>query len=144
MPALHAAFIAALNSSSIIHFKDKRLPDLSPRHYYVAIPVNKAVSLLLCIITSKIEGRVAYAKKTNTLGGLVLVSNKDISCLSMASVIDCNQTSVVSKNPEELDWLDVETFKMCGPISSDVRNKVFTAIRKSPVVSDAIKQMLPV
>lgn len=143
MPSMQEAFMSALNSCSVIHFKDKRLDKISPRHYYAAIPVNGDMNLLLCIITSKVEKRIEYARRMKSLDGLVRVSGKDIPCLSMDSVIDCNQTSLVPKHPEKLYWLEVGTFKLCGELPQGVRNKVFTAIRKSPVVAEAIKQLLP-
>ena len=143
MPSMQEAFISALNSCSVVHFKDNRLDKLSPRHYYVAIPVDKNTSLLLCIITSKVEKRIAHAKRVNALSGLVKVSGKDIPELSMESVIDCNQTSLVSKRPDDLHWADVSTFKLCGVLSEDVRKKVFAAICSSPVVPPAIKALLP-
>ena len=142
MSSIQEAFITALNSCSIIRFKDKRLHNSVSRHYYVAIPVDKDTSLLLCIITSKVENRMDYAKRMKSIDGLVKVSKKDIPCLDMESVIDCNQTTLVSKDSGKLFWLEISTFESKGLLSPEVKNKVFTAIRKSTVIPEAIKQML--
>ncbi len=143
MPSLQEAFLTALNTCGIIRFRDKRLDQSVSEHYYVAIPVDRNMSLLLCIITSQVQKRIDYAKRMKSIDGLVKVSKKDIPYLDMESIIDCNQTSLVPKTSEKLYWLEINTFKMYGELSSAVRNRVFAAIRKSPVVAEAIKQMLP-
>lgn len=143
MSSLQEALLSALKNPSLIRFKDGRLDKAVPRHFYVALPVDRETCLLLCMITSKVEKRFDYARRMKIVDGLVRVSKHDISCLSMDSVIDCNHTSLVSKDVHNRVWLVPGTFEMHGGISDAVRDRVYTAIRKSAVVPDAIKQMLP-
>lgn len=143
MSSLQEAFLSAIKNPSVIRFKDSRLDKLVPRHFYVAIPISKEASLVLCIITSKVDKRFEHSRKMKTVEGLVKVSKQDISCLSMDSVVDCNQASLVPNKSGLRTWMNPGTLEMHGELTHDMRVKVFAAIRKSPVVAEAIKKLLP-
>lgn len=138
MGIMSAAFIKAIKECCIVSFNDARLE--YRKHFYVFIPIGKTDNLLLSIITSKVEKRMAHAKRQGAMEGLVPVSKKDIACLAMESVIDCNQTTDVSK--DNLRWLQVGSFRFHEYVGKELKSKVFTAIRKSPVVIEHIKNMV--
>ena len=143
MSSFQEAFLSALKTPSVIRFKDSRLEKIVPKHFYIAIPISKETSLVLCMITSKVDKRFEYARRMRSVDGLVRVSKQDISCLSVDSVVDCNQASLVSNKSGIRTWMNPGTLEIIGELTADMRGKVFAAIRKSPVVADAVKKLLP-
>ncbi|MDO8444529.1 MAG: hypothetical protein Q7T53_00235 [Deltaproteobacteria bacterium] len=137
--------IGSVTNPCIIHFKDVKHASDAPPHYYVAVPLNDDVSLLLCIITSQIEKRTTFYSKSNktAISCLVPVDKHALPFLTRESIIECNQPEVLPKE---------ELVKRVNPkhkfnvtqrdIPPDLKGKVLDAIKRSPLVEPFIKKMV--
>lgn len=83
----------SLSGFCICYFKNATHDPEAPPHYHVTIPISDDSSLLLCIVTSQVDNKAWYYKKTNdnALASLVIVNKANLSFLKKESVIDCKQ-----------------------------------------------------
>ena len=135
----------SLSGFTICHFKDINHDPKAPAHFYVTVPINDDLSLLLCVITSQIENRVRYYHKTNerAIDALVQVDKKDLPFLDKVSVIECNQPVLIRRNEMDKIIDPKHKFKIiCRDIPRDLKEKIVSAINKSPIVKPFIKKML--
>lgn len=138
----------ALKEFSIIYFKDTKLPtDVEP-HYYLNIPVDDNSCILLCIITSQIDGQKTHYKRVNNIkaiDSLITVNEKIIKCLKMECCIECNQAELISISDfkSRIDAtvpLRVKAYQ--EDIPDKIKDKVIWAIKNSPRVKRYIQELL--
>ncbi|KJU87687.1 hypothetical protein MBAV_000119, partial [Candidatus Magnetobacterium bavaricum] len=102
-------------------------------------------SLLLCIITSKVERRTKYYefRHKTAVDCLVKVDNNILSFLKVESVIDCNSIELIPKK-ELLDRIDPTHSIVVKQrnISNELKEEIGRAIKKSPLVKPYIKKLL--
>lgn len=137
--------INVIKSPCICHFKDVDFPENAPPHFYVVIPVNDAFDLILCIITSKVEKRERYycTRNPKAASSLVKIGPTIFSFLSKDSVIDCNQTQLLSKNDLKKKVHHKYDFNIkSSDITSSLLSEIKNAIKNSPLVRDSIKKLL--
>lgn len=143
---LPPSYIAkTLSGFCVCYFKNSEHEPEAPPHYHITIPINDDTSLLLCFITSQVENRINYYKKTykEAISSLVRVDKKDLSFLKKESVIECNQPMLIRKidfgkiiDPEHK--FEVITRK----IPLDIKKKIVKAIKDSPIVKPFIKKLV--
>lgn len=129
----------------ICHFKDVDFPENAPPHFYVVIPANDAVDLILCIITSKVEKREKYywTRNPRAASSLVKIDSTIFPFLSKDSVIDCNQTQLLSKNDLKKKVHHKYDFNVkASDIPHSLLLEIKSAIKNSPLVRDSIKKLL--
>jgi hypothetical protein len=136
---------ACLQDYSIIYFKSSQHDPKAPPHYHITVPINDDLSLLLCLITSEVENKVWYYRKTNgkAIDSLVKVNPETLPFLKKESIVECNQPILIRKS--ELSRLvdDKHSFKMINcEVPSGVRSKLISAIKNSPIVKPFIKKLL--
>jgi hypothetical protein len=111
----------------------------SPPHFYICIPIEGKV--LLCMVTSQVEAREAFYEKNHTHAGVVITNETELTFLSRASLIDCNQP--LYGTPEELNsyvrrWRRIV---VPGIIPEDVKRSILLALSSSNMVSARIKRI---
>lgn len=135
----------SLSGFCVCNFKDVNHDPKAPAHYYVSVPINDDLNLLLCVITSQINNRVRYYHRTNdkAISSLVRVDKNELPFLDKVSVIECNQPVLIRKN-EIYKIVDPKhNFKIvCRDIPQDIKKQVIDAIANSPLVKPFIKKML--
>lgn len=137
--------INVIKSPCICHFKDVDFPENATPHFYVVIPVNDAVDLILCIITSKVEKRERYYRTINSTAAnsLVKINPAIFPFLHTNSIIDCNQTQLLSKNDLKKKVHRKHDFNIkSSDIPSSLLSEIKSAIRNSPLVRNSIKKLL--
>lgn len=136
--------IDSLEGFSVCFFKDKNYAKKSPPHFYITIPTNQNSCLIICLISSKLEKRVAYYKKSNAkcLASLVKLQKTDLGFLKTESIIDCNNAEHIHRN-ELKNRVVPNTYRL---ISRDIPNglkyKIIEAIRLSPKIKPYIKESI--
>jgi hypothetical protein len=134
-----------LTGFCVCHFKNtKHAPDALP-HYHMTVPISDDSSLLLCVITSQVENKLWYYRKTSekALSCLVRVDKSNLSFLKRESIIECNQPLLIRKN--EFDKIVDSNYKLkvvLRDIPSDIKEKIVKAIKDSPIVKPFIKKLI--
>lgn len=109
-------------------------------HYNIVIPITENKSILFCLITSKVEKIKRFYANKQEKSSLIELSNKDLSCLTKNSIINCNVPKLISK--EELCRV-TRNFKVINvKISKQLKDKIQIAILDSPVVEQIIKNLI--
>ncbi|WP_413854192.1 hypothetical protein, partial [Candidatus Ruminimicrobium bovinum] len=110
-------------------------------HYNIVIPITENKSILFCLITSKVEKIKRFYANKQEKNSLIELSNKDLSCLTKNSIINCNVPKLVSK--EELCRV-TRNFKEIKnvQISRQLKDRIQIAILESPVVEQIIKILI--
>lgn len=140
-----AYVIGSVTEPCVVHFKDVRHASDAPPHYYITIPLNDDVSLLLCIITSQIEKRTTFYSKTNksAVSCLVPVDKQVLPFLTRESIIECNQPEILTKEELAKCVNPKHKFNVTQrDIPPDLKGKVLDAIKSSPLVEPFIKKMI--
>lgn len=131
----------------VCYFKDIRHDSSAPPHYYITVPVSDDSFILFCIITSQVENKLWYYKKKNekALESLVRIDPNHLPFLTKISVIDCNMAELISRD----EIVDIIDSKLDPPIKVITRNipdelkdKIISAIKNSPIVKPIIKKMI--
>ena len=101
----------------------------------------------MSIITSQIEKRVEYYRKTNpkALRSLVEISNDIFDFLTKESIIDCNHMELLSRE-ELIKRIDpavpCQIKTRPGEMPRFLKRKIFSAIDQSPLLSPATKKII--
>ncbi len=134
-----------LDGVCVCYFKHSEHDQDAPPHYYVSVPINDDTCILLCIITSQIEKKLWFYRRTNekAIDSLVKVTSDDLEFLTKESVVECNMAELIVKkhfdkrvNPK--GPLDVITREL----PDDVQARIIKGIKDSPIVKKHIKNML--
>jgi hypothetical protein len=137
--------IGAIALPCVCHFKDKQHRPESPPHFYVIIPVNSAIDLVLTMITCQVQNKIDYYTRTNAVAvsSLVAVDRVDFQFLNRSSLIDCNSVELVPKAELSKKYDPAHGFEMKLPFVPDaLKNKIVAAIKNSPLVKPIIKKLL--
>ncbi len=144
---IHPNFVAkTLSGFCVLYFKNLRHSPDAPPHYHITVPINDDSSLLFCYITDEIENRLWYyrrANKEDAISCLVRVDKSILSFLKHESIIECNQPLLVSK--QEFDKIIDPKIRLdikSREISKELKRKIITAIKQSPVVKPFIKKLI--
>ena len=135
----------SLSGFCICYFKNATHDHEAPPHYYVTAPISDHSSLLLCIVTSQVENKAWYYKKTdeNALASLVAVNKSTLSFLKKESFIDCNQPVHVHKSKFSKIIDPDHNFKVVSrDIPDDLKKRIVDAVKASPIVKPFIKKMV--
>lgn len=127
---------------TVYSFKNSQYDPAAPTHFHIAISVSDDTFVLLAMITSQGEKRKEYYRHNpKALQSVVDVDSSDISILTKASVIDCNQPLYYTR--EELDSLiDGNIENLSTTISQEIIEKIKEAIKNSPLVKPIIKKSI--
>lgn len=135
----------SLQGFCICYFKNVQHEPNAPPHFHVTVPVNDDSSLLLCIITSQTEKKAWYYRKTreDAIESLVAINKESFPFLVKESLVDCNQPILVRKSKIN-DLIDPKCkFEVkVRDIPQEIKERIVTAIQKSPLVKPVIKKML--
>ncbi len=135
----------SLSGFCICYFKNATHDPEAPPHYHVTIPISDDSSLLLCIVTSQVENKAWYYKKTNAnaLASLVTANKSSLSFLKKESIIDCNQPLHVHKSKFDKIVDPDHNFKVVSRnIPDDLKKRIVDAVKASPIVKPFIKKMV--
>ena len=90
----------SLKEFCVCYFKNIQYDEKALPHYFVTIPVNDELSLLVCVITSQIETKLWYYHKTNekAIQSLVRVDKNSLPFLEKESIIECNLPFLISRH----------------------------------------------
>jgi len=139
------ALLSNINNFCTFFFKDLKHAPEAPPHHYIIFPAGDGLSLTICIITSQIDSKIAYYKKTRpkAIESLVPVNENMLSFLKEESIIECNQAELITKEElmKRIDP-DVPCELNAQPIPAELQKKINTAIIQSPLISPAIKQLI--
>lgn len=133
----------SFKNSRIYLFKNKNHDVSAAAHYHIALQTKDSQYMVLNMITSKVEKRIAYYTMTNKslVNSVVLVSNENIDILSTNSCIDCNQPMYLTK--EEINALVEDDITYIDTnIDINLKQTIVDAILSSSMVSDDIKDSL--
>jgi len=136
--------IKCLNGFSVCFFKDKYHRKESPSHYYIVIPTKHNSYLIISMVTSQWEKKIAYYRKSNTkcLNSLILVEQTDLAFLKNKSVIDCNSAEYIHKH-ELSKRITPKSYKFISEsIPDNLKKKIVESINKSPLIKPYIKQSI--
>ncbi len=134
-----------LKGFCVCYFRNSTHDPEAPPHYHITIPISDDASLLLCVITTQIENKAWYYKKTNedALSSLVSVNKRNFSFLKKESLIDCNHPLLVHKNKfGKLVDPDHKFKIVTRDISDEIKDRIINAIKDSPIVKPFIKKLL--
>jgi hypothetical protein len=137
--------IKNLTGFCVCHFKNINHAPESPPHYYVTIPIEDDLNLLLCVITSQIENRVWYYRRINekAISCLVRLDKDSFSFIEKESIIDCNRPFLIPKNELSKIVDPNHKFKVVVKnIPSNIKTAIIKAINNSPIVKPFIKKLL--
>jgi hypothetical protein len=135
----------SLSGFCICYFKNAEHSPEAPPHYHVTVPITDDSSLLLTVITSQIENRKRFYRRTNkdALSCLVEVNKKELRFLKKDSIIECNQPQLVRKIDFEKTVDPDHQFEVVArDIPDDLKEKIVNAIKASPIVKPFIKKMV--
>jgi hypothetical protein len=123
----------SIQEPCICFFKEKAHAAEAPPHFYVAIPVNDKLDLVVCIITSKASKRLEYYGER----GIVLLPKKAFPFLTkdIISVVDCNRAILIPKAllPQIIDKKVGFSIKT-RDLSDDLLRDILLAIEDSRIV----------
>lgn len=145
---LASEILDALKNFSIIHFKDNKLPATTSPHYYLNVPVDDDSSILLCIITSQIDGQKNYYKRvgnTKAIDSLVIVDGKKVSCLTKECCIECNQAELINLKTFESrinTTIGLRLVATQESIPDNIKDRTIQAIKNSPRVKKFIQDLI--
>ena len=135
----------SLKGFCVCYFKNLSYDEKAPPHYFVTVPINDELSLLVCVITSQIENKLWFYHKTNekAIQSLVRVDKNSLPFLKKESVIECNLPLLISRH-EFTKIVDPKyKFKVVArDIPSEIKKNIIKAINNSPIVKPFIKKML--
>lgn len=136
--------ISSITSPCICHFKDKKHQAAGPPHFYVVIPVNGAIDLVLTMVTSQIESITGYySNYPKAFASLVAVDANVLPFLNRQSLINCNQIELIAKTELAKKFDPAHGFEMKMPAVPDVlMAKIIEAVENSPIVKPVIKKLL--
>ena len=109
-------------------------------HFYIVIPVSAENFLLLCLITSKIANREKYYEGSKLSDNLVKVGKTQLDCLSIESIIDCNQPLYISKDDFKKRMFGLSIVN--AVIGETLKSKMLSKINASPIVKPFIKRAI--
>lgn len=139
--------VAKINGYKISHFKELEFGEDSPAHYYITFCLkNKIFSMGCSIITSKQTNINIYKKQYPYALESVIKLEKGLFpfLTEDVSYLDCNEC--------KLFYLDDLKYKLCPVVGFKVKNyqipkdlikTIKTAIQKSDIVPDKIKNFVP-
>ncbi len=138
----YSVLIESITNFCVCKFKDINHSPDAPPHYYINVPIDDDNSLLLCIITSKIEKKIQYYPR-EAHRGFVFVNENRLSFLDRKCIIDCNNPILISQK-ELKDRIDNRYgFEIISRnIPSSLKKDIINSIKKSPVVREYIKKKL--
>ena len=119
----------------MLYFKNLRHAPDAPPHYHITVPINDDSSLLLCYITSEIENKLWYYRRSNkedAISCIVHVDKTTLSFLKHKSIIECNQPLLVSK--QEFDKIIDPNIKLVvktRDIPEELKRKIVKATKDS-------------
>jgi hypothetical protein len=125
-----------IKSFTIVRFQDNNLKEPAP-HWHVLIPVPGESSFLIAIITSQIDKKTTYYRRTKQPKAgdcLVRINNDEFSFLKRNSAINCNETDYVTISElvhriDETVGFKVESER----VPAYLRKDIVSAIMKSPI-----------
>jgi len=134
--------IDALKGFSACFFKDKNHRKESPPHYYITIPSKQPSCLIICLVSSQLEKKIAYYKRSNEkcLNSLLTIEEADLDFLDRKSVIDCNNAEHIHKNALKNRVVSKTYNFIADDIPDDLKHKIIEAIRLSPKIKPYIKE----
>lgn len=135
----------SLKGFCVCYFKNIQYDEKASPHYYITVPINDELSLLLCVITSQIENKIWYYHKTNekAISSLVPIGKDSFPFLEKESVIECNLPFLISKHELTKIVDPRHKFKIVvRDIPSEIKKNIIRAINNSPIVKPFIKKML--
>lgn len=137
-------FLKTAQGFRVVKYLDINFKGSEP-HFYIFIRIPEEDNFLTIIITSQIEKRTDYYRKTHkpiAAECMVRVDRNILPCLSLPSVIECNQAQYLTR--EKIVHLIDESagFNHLRDISIPVylRHNIISAILKSPILSNEIKK----
>ncbi len=140
------AILQLINDWAILHFKDRTHAKEAPPHWYFTIPVDPGKQFVLCITTSRVTKKLNYYQSINPKAArsLVRLEDQSFSFIREESLINCNNAEKLSL-PELLRRIDpkVGLRKESDQIPKALRSKILSAIYNSPLISPAIKKVVP-
>jgi hypothetical protein len=104
------------------------------------VPLTDNNFILACLITSKIEKREEFYDDKILKDCLIKLTSKQISCLRIKSLIDCNQPLFLSKEEFKDRVKDIQIIDEHLP--KTLKHEIITKLKKSPAVKQIIKQTI--
>ncbi len=135
----------SLSGFCVCYFKNAEHAPEAPPHYHISVPITDDSSLLLTVITSQIENRERFYRRTNksALSCLIKVTNKELLFLKKDSIIECNQPQLIRKiDFDKTIDPDHQFAVISRDISDNIKEKIVKAIKASPIVKPFIKKMV--
>lgn len=139
--------LAALSSvdthNKVFVFKNTDYDEDSPKHYHLAIPINKDEYILLVMFSSKVE---KIKRRYELIGkgeeSLVFFYKNDLDFLtSEQSIVDCNKPIYLS-----FEELASKIYGNLGIFECNIKEKYITqikqAIKKSAEVKATLKKKI--
>lgn len=135
---------ATIKPGAVYYFPEVSFSSPDP-HYFIVLnndPVSTNVVILVCSTSKieKVEKRISHygiSKET-----IVKISKDAYACFTKDSVINCND--VRSKSIDEIiEKLESGKLKIKAKMPREIVDKLVLAVRKSPLVEQEIKNMLP-
>lgn len=112
-------------------------------HFYIVVNRNPLTDkkIYLCWISKKVKEIKAMRSPKFFQGSLIEISPSDYDELSIFSIIDCNRIEQRSLD-EIINKYRQRKLEFKKDLSMGIMEKIWEAIRRSPTVSDEIKDQL--
>ena len=137
--------VESISDFCIFFFKDRNHQPDAPPHFHVVFPINPESGLVVTIITSQVDSRQQYYRRTSkdALDSLVCIDNDIFPFLNRNSIADCNSTELLTKFElvTRIDQSAPYEIKLRA-LPSFIKKDICAAIRKSPLVSPRLKRMI--
>jgi len=136
--------LSTIKDVSVLYFKSLDHSSEAPPHFFILIPLNQVTCFVVSVITSNIDGRWAfYRYNEKAKKSLVAVDNNVFAFLKSQSLIDCNQSKLLTV--EEL----VAVIDPDGPfdiktreLPSYLKEEIIAAVLRSPLIERYIKDLV--
>lgn len=120
-------------------------PKAAP-HFYFFVPVKIKYNLLICMITSQVDKiRNFYISNKKASASLINIDKEDLSVIQKESVIDCNNTELLTKQ-QLIRRIDpkksIKIVRYEKDIPNDLKERIINGIENSPLTNQYIKNIL--
>lgn len=137
--------LEGIKDFAVLLYKDTQHDIAAPPHFFLIFPITDDPFFAVAIITSQIERKESYYGQANpkALASLVRIGSGTFPFLSRESVIECNQTEMLSV--EELTRRIDPKYSLevkAREIPLSLKKQVLQAITLSPLVPPYIKHLL--
>jgi len=135
--------LRSIRGFRIVRFQDNGLTNPRPHDYVLAVIPNES-NFLVIIITSKIDERCGYYRRTHkpeAANCLIRINKDNFSFLRLPSAINCNETKHM--NLADIIHMIDETagFRIRDdPVPTYLRREIVSGILQSPMISPFIRK----